>query len=317
MYCRCDVMSQWYVGGSKRTKLSICLSVIHITDRKDSNVNFYCNQGLACDSLASMQHSTRTHLSYLFAVACILPLVASASTTLDWHLTGLDRQTPVNVQQPGLVMCPMYLQLPYTCLDGSTSHVDMSDSCHNKQTCTPPEPVSCKPINYMPIACADGVSSQPIHDEHGCITGYSCPVAGFVPAAKCQAWNDGCNTCSRNSPDANPMCTMRACILNTVNPAASTSLESHATSTNIWQGRGYCITEFPIATSTPATHPHDTNHGTSTPPVSPPTPTSTTSTTTPPRLCFDDLMQCRDGSYVGRIGPVCAFAACPTHRTTR
>lgn len=29
--------------------------------------------------------------------------------------------------------------------------------------------------------------------------------------------------------------------------------------------------------------------------------------------CTQDAKQCPDGSYVGRVGPRCEFAACPTH----
>jgi hypothetical protein len=49
-----------------------------------------------------------------------------------------------------------------------------------------------------------------------------------------------------------------------------------------------------------------------------PTPTATT---TPPTggggtggtICTQEAKQCPDGSYVGRTGPNCEFAACPTH----
>lgn len=72
---------------------------------------------------------------------------------------------------------------------------------------------SCRPITYMPIACSDGSVAQPKHNEVGCITGYECPVANFTPSPSCKAWNDGCNTCSRNSPDTPAMCTLRACLI--------------------------------------------------------------------------------------------------------
>ena len=32
---------------------------------------------------------------------------------------------------------------------------------------------------------------------------------------------------------------------------------------------------------------------------------------TPPHVCTEEAKQCPDGSYVGRTGPDCAFAACP------
>ena len=82
---------------------------------------------------------------------------------------------------------------------------------------------SCRPINYMPIACNDGSQAQAKHNESGCVIGYECPVANFIPSPSCKAWNDGCNSCSRTSPDSPRMCTQRACFA---------------------EGKGYCSIYF-------------------------------------------------------------------------
>ncbi len=92
---------------------------------------------------------------------------------------------------------------------GPITRARISMRCGNP---TPtPNPTTCKPLNYMPIACSDGSAAQPTHNESGCLIGYECPVANYTPPASCKSWNDGCNACSRNSVDAPAMCTMRAC----------------------------------------------------------------------------------------------------------
>ena len=104
----------------------------------------------------------------------------------------------------------------------------------------------CKPITYMPILCDGGTPAQPVHDSNGCLIKYECPVVNFTPPASCKTWNDGCNTCSRTSPDASAACTMRACLMTTVVGSTSGATQS------IWAGKGYCIAYFE-ATSTPIT----------------------------------------------------------------
>ena len=47
---------------------------------------------------------------------------------------------------------------------------------------------SCRPVNYMPIACSDGSQAQAKHNESGCIIGYECPVANFTPPSSCKSW---------------------------------------------------------------------------------------------------------------------------------
>ena len=46
--------------------------------------------------------------------------------------------------------------------------------------------------------------------------------------------------------------------------------------------------------------------------------TTSTPTTTPenPRVCTQEVKQCPDGSYVGRVGPNCEFKQCPNPDTT-
>ena len=86
----------------------------------------------------------------------------------------------------------------------------------------------CKPINYMPVLCSDGSAPQQKHNEAGCVVGYECPVTNFTPPPSCKAWNDGCNSCSRNTPGAPAACTMRACFA---------------------AGKGYCIAYFDATTT--------------------------------------------------------------------
>lgn len=64
------------------------------------------------------------------------------------------------------------------------------------------------------------------------------------------------------------------------------------------------IEEVPVTTSTPAVIHHDTS-------------ATSTSATPPPKgtVCTMEAKQCPDGSYVGRGGPSCQFAACP-HEST-
>ncbi len=38
-------------------------------------------------------------------------------------------------------------------------------------------------------------------------------------------------------------------------------------------------------------------------------------TTVPPHACTEEAKQCPDGSYVGRVGPDCSFAACPIEQS--
>lgn len=94
----------------------------------------------------------------------------------------------------------------------------------------PPPTPTCRPITYMPVLCPDGATPQAQHNESGCIIGYECPVANFVPPANCKAWNDGCNICSRQTPNAPAMCTARACFA---------------------AGKGYCTTYFDTTANRP------------------------------------------------------------------
>jgi PKD repeat protein len=95
--------------------------------------------------------------------------------------------------------------------------------------CGNPTPV-CKPITYMPIACSDGAAAHPVHDANGCITGYECAVANYVPPANCKAWNDGCNDCTRATTGGTASCTTRQCFA---------------------AGKGYCSSYFSQTTNTP------------------------------------------------------------------
>ena len=233
--------------------------------------------------------------------------------------------------------------------------------CENTPIPTP----TCKPISYMPIACDGGVQAQATHNDQGCISGYTCPVASFTPPKNCKAWNDGCNSCSLTAPGGAPMCTERACFA---------------------AGKGYCSTYFSDATSTISTPPTISafagplslgvgEAGTWTLRASDasneslsyslvwgdeialdmlkslaytaPTFSQATSfmhtygksgvytivitvqnaraqtskvtatvsvheASSPVTSCTADAKQCSDGSYVGRSGPNCEFAACPT-----
>lgn len=92
--------------------------------------------------------------------------------------------------------------------------------------CGNPNPLptpTCKPLTYMPTLCASGAAPQPIHDDAGCLTGYECPVDNFSPPATCKVWNDGCNTCSRETLSSPGACTLRACFA---------------------AGKGYCMVYF-------------------------------------------------------------------------
>jgi hypothetical protein len=51
-------------------------------------------------------------------------------------------------------------------------------------------------------------------------------------------------------------------------------------------------------------------------PSAPPTVIVVTPTSTEPVACTMDARMCPDGSYVGRSGPACKFAACPGEGTT-
>jgi peptidoglycan hydrolase-like protein with peptidoglycan-binding domain len=103
---------------------------------------------------------------------------------------------------------------------------------------------TCRPITYMPVLCDGGTAAQPVYDQNGCLIRYACPVVSFTPPANCRSWNDGCNTCTRTSPNAPAACTMRACLM-------TTTTDTSGGTQNIWAGRGYCSVYFDTSTTTP------------------------------------------------------------------
>ena len=268
-----------------------------------------------------MKNLTPILASVAVAAALLIGSTASALQVLNTQLLRAPR-----TDHP--LICPLFMELPYECADGNTSIPDPSDACHNHQYC--PDSSSelhCKPTNAMPIECEDGSQAQPVLDSRHCVTSFTCPVKGFTPPASCKAWNDGCNVCSRETPNGKVMCTMRACFAPAMNPSiASTTLSLDA---GFAAGKGSCTQYFGDAPAHECTTPQimcirgfvkksDGTDGNGClkqkcvpAPTLPETGGLGGATTSLPISCPTDVQRCSDGSTVHRFAPLCNFADCP------